>query len=117
MPKKSTRVAKGTKGEEYLNIRQAAIELGVCRRTVYHWIARKRLKARFIKTSGGYQRTEVARSSFADAFNSKCIVCGTIFRAKHPEKAVFCTYEHQQKWFAEKRRKEAAAARKAAGRK
>lgn len=97
--------------EEYMNIRQAAMQLGVCRRTVYHWIARKRLKARHVKTSGGYQRTEVAVSSFADAFNSKCIVCGEIFRAKHPEKAVFCSYEHQQKWFADKRRAEAAAAK------
>jgi hypothetical protein len=42
-------------------------------------------------------------------FEVNCRVCGKAFKAKHPEKAAFCSAEHHDEWFKRIRRQRKAS--------
>jgi hypothetical protein len=72
--------------------------LGVHFNTVKNWIKSGRLKHKVIKKKKSKQ-VFVLKSSLKTAFDAKCVICGKIFKAKHPEKARFCSIKHKSAWY------------------
>ena len=82
-----------------VNAEEAGRILDISPDTIRLWFQRGRIKAVKSKDKRGRSVLAIPVDCLTkDLFKATCILCGKVYKAKHPAKSKFCSYQHRMKW-------------------